>query len=694
MWLFNELKTLYYQKVETNQKKEISKMWKAVVLSLVCTVILILWWVTLSPISISTKNNEELDNVTAEYNNYLKTGRENAVAFTRSYDEETDQFTNYYLSDDGRLEKKVENFPVTIDGEGISWPISSPSYDELIQSTDHRGFTVKNIQGRFDCQPSWKWDESAKSCVQQGNPCLATDESGTVRGFLYRITNKDGTTADRYHDRRYAICSGNGSTTMLMGSCTENSYYNQEAINPPDKNPCVKYDPCTDKKDGFVHTFLLKEGDSPLSPNQYYACKDKKSVLQNCDEGYSFDATQQMCVPKSRCAEREDGFTFLDTKNKEVYIACSGGKELPIDCSHGVFVNPIGVHSCVSEQCHTLDGKVSLHDDLRLDHFVFPTKMTKCIYNEVITSTLSPSDILNLDLTVKDLYQSKFETVHGDKVEFVDYLEEDALFCPSIKYPSTSFDPVSGEVRSHPRIREVPSEYFVNPQLQGRFNRMLPFADFDLKTFNLYKNPEELFTRTEKNYINQMDPSMTFTFDQIMPFYNSSKLYKPKDPFKLFVTRDGHLIAAILRRRRTTPDPDAKPMVIGLPFNVTRFESGMIGFNVFDSPERKLHYRIISEPEIFKEVEIKKSEISTKTLIPANIKNEAATFEGEFDFANFHYYLVSNIFYHQKAFSIEPLLYYVALIAQDNRNGCVGVKQSDFDEFKLPVDDLFDVIDK
>lgn len=612
-----------------------------------CVVLVLFFYVTLSPISTKHLSVEQL------YTQYVKgSGNTSILAFTRDYNKVTKLYENYYINDDGELELLYETRPVDKTGELIK---SSDNNGHGIVTSINNGFRISGINMDFTCPDNWLWSEDAQMCEVKPI-CDENDTNGTIKGITmnYNVNTKEN--KPYYHPKRYAICNG---PEMNIGTCKENSVYNQMSTNPPNVNPCEKYDVCENKPNGFTHRFIID--DHILGINEYYMCLDKKSKLVECQNDTMYSTVYQTCVEIGRCVGKPNGYTFYidDTS----YAVCNNDTEQIVNCQMQVFYEDDRNISCSSAECFNLGAGFRLIETMTLDHFSYFVTKQICKQNKVITESIKDSIIIKeTTYTWPVKVDSEYYAVGGSENPI-----------PTITWPSMSYDELTGNVSVYKSIEDIPLSLCTKRTEVGRYNLCLPEMDIDIYTNDLIINTDYKWQRSIQRglYVNNEDPEKTVEFKDVLSFYYGNVLYKPLDPvFVHFSPTDGHYIWMILREKKTETDPmDAEVekfmllgapwycQIIGMPFNLPD-EIGTVSAWKVRVPDSVKNMNIADEKIVLEDP------LSQTKFIRRHEDYSPfpALSESDFDFKQYKYYIITNIYLYGATFTDAPILYYVSLI--------------------------------
>lgn len=103
----------------------------------------------------------------------------NILAFTHDYRDSDKYFENFYINDEGELDRKWEPWPVYKDGTRVD--LYSSNHGDVADVEN--GFKISGIDGEFVCPDNWTWSSSKQICEM--NPiCKEGDVVGTIRGIM------------------------------------------------------------------------------------------------------------------------------------------------------------------------------------------------------------------------------------------------------------------------------------------------------------------------------------------------------------------------------------------------------------------------------------------------------------------------------------------------------------------------------
>lgn len=344
----------------------------SIVVIIVCVAVIVF----LYTISTGNQNHSPVDAFSKLQASEMKTIR--AFTFSKTND---NKFENYFVGDEGVLEKSLDDLPVNYDG----------SYYKQLEHGDiierETGFNITGIDFDFNCPQNWIY-QNGKCFVD--NICQL-DDVNVYRGINYYyfseklLTRKFSEVA--YHPRLYYLCNG-GEEGELM-KCESNELY--VGLEETKDKPCRFYDICEDKMTTTKHKYQIRDGEL-LAENEYYICNNGVSVLQKCPPLTGYSTVIDACLPINRCLDLPSG-TFPDLVSPESrFVVCSGGRENLVSCSNGIFESNSSF-SCRNPECDT--EQVIFRT---LEYFQFPSGVSRCAPNENQRQNFQCSDMESFQL--------------------------------------------------------------------------------------------------------------------------------------------------------------------------------------------------------------------------------------------------------------------------------------------------------
>lgn len=214
------------------------------------------------------------------------------------------------LSTHGKIIDKVNGFEVT--GIGSNFTFGCPKNYEgptckikpLCSDSDYEN--ERTLPINYDQFSSLKLYQYSKSIQQEK-------------------TRKVRFITDKYHERIKVKCNKN--KTFTLKACQPNRLLDFQTLK------CQVYDLCNDRFDGFKHNFPISENDQDLKNNEYYLCKNNKSIRSRCENNTLFSRERQGCVENNVCLGKNRTRILNDANS---YIQCSKDWGELINCPRGI----------------------------------------------------------------------------------------------------------------------------------------------------------------------------------------------------------------------------------------------------------------------------------------------------------------------------------------------------------------------
>lgn len=564
-------------------KKQFSEMnYRAslsfIVLSVICVLTVILWWYSLRQFKYTKIETPE--DMAKFLNEHIKRTNKATFAFTYKYHAKEKLYENYHVDKLGKLERRMEPYPVNSLGEEICTTASAASSSSSSSASSSKGavydvtesgFRVTGVDSEFKCPAGWHWNDTKKMCIVQ-SLCESSDPTGTIKGLLV----PDGKVATtKYHEREYAICkpSTKGAVEVEFDHCPENKVYNQRAVNPAGTDPCEYYDVCAHKDDMYLHKYKISK-DSTLAKDEYYMCHGGRSVVKKCTDGHVFSTNLNSCTEYNKCLDLPNGATIK--LSDTAYISCVAGKEKVIECPHGLYTAPGGggAYECVNEDCHSLIAanpvyRVRLVEVRNLGHFAYMYKAEKCVNNKVISlwvGKAKPRQLVLFSNRAESKYYSRLTNRISEKITW-----------------PTKIIARDGTVLQFEKFKDLVTHLDDLPErtpVRVQYNDILPVMYYDVallrpstfavKTWNrvaaaLTERPSETesydirHSLVDEHYMSKSKPSESVPLKAAMSFYSTNRPYFFKHQTDGLVddelvekayTEDGHVLWAIFRRER------------------------------------------------------------------------------------------------------------------------------------------------
>lgn len=333
---------------------------------------------------------------------------------------------------------------------------------------------------------------------------------------------------------------------------------------------------------------------------------------------------------------------------------CRNDKEHIIQCILGLYY-PDGPDvttniTCISPECFAIKNGTIYEDLKTLKCFAYNTSMVRCENNkivrqsiaEAITKTEQYPNILKSIINVVILYKS-----NNDK------------FIEDFEYPTMIFDETNGKIINissfhDDRLKDIATQ----DVLSGAFNLALPEFDMNIFTKDInvtddnYKWKRSLIT---DNYINLIDETKTFRLDEVLPFYYTNTVYKPKNP--LFVARDQYGIIIFVVLSQPKENVDDPYSIEGLPFAIN-----------YDADRKQVRFSATVNGVIRSYiihsgyVDVTDDFLHSSSI---NIADGSLTKLEDIYEQGYTYYFVSNITYRNRLFLEKYVLYSSTLLDHD-----------------------------
>lgn len=325
----------------------------------------------------------------------LRQQQPNILAFAVAYDRPTKQATNVLLDQNGRaLVKNNDKAPVRTSGSYFRLdPHGDVRYDDT-------GYTVTGIVSKkFVCPNGFSGKHCALSPL-----CDAADE-GKLKPLTYaqfnalRLYEADALgndvspqarrkrQTDQYLYPRIRVRCIDRRGTYRLESCSRNEMLDENL-------QCKPYDICTDSVDGFRHKQQIHP-DAKLRPNQYYVCRDDRSVLAECaDKDSVWVDRDKLCEIANVCTNLDDGTTLPADNNPNAYVICQSGQPNLIQCEYGVELLSNGRRVCRRQTCvPSLDR----YEDTNLRYVTAATTCKGAETNQVTCTTQTTGKKLHFE---------------------------------------------------------------------------------------------------------------------------------------------------------------------------------------------------------------------------------------------------------------------------------------------------------
>jgi len=445
------------------------------------------------------------------------------------------------INDGVKFEIKDQDKPLDI-ANGLFWT-PTENLGNVIEQ-DESGFSLVGVINKITCPKNWFWDVESKKCDIL--PTCQEGDDGYVRGIDYNHSlnemglkfNNKSDDDNIYHERIYAICSNNPETNEVethYGVCNGYSEYNQlsRQLYDEDVKPCVEYDLCKVKKDGFVHKQRIDNIE--LSPNQYYQCFGGYSVLKECMGGLVYNEVLESCQKENVCTNQPEGSSgFIDDSN---YYLCRNGAPFNIYCKYGVLEND-GIYKC--KNCE--DGTTDV-SRVKSTHYDFYVSKLTCVNGEFQKIAVDKFDTMNIpSVDMEYNYTSGILPTDPYAHEF---MKTDVIPVTKLNIDTNEIEPVNA------RADNIEPIYMASYTLNvDNYNIT------DVLTGELLENivPVDLFNRTVENfkYFNilgecRVNGSIDETIDleAHLPFLITNTLYEVPDNalIKRIEPRNKHVLS-------------------------------------------------------------------------------------------------------------------------------------------------------
>lgn len=232
-------------------------------------------------------------------------------------------YDNYYLDPPAssiiqtdlanvKINYRLEDTPINVDGTLFQIADHGTITPYVNANNDNVGFTVSGIVEPFVCPDvgNYYWDN--ETC-KQISPCK--QEKNIAFPFVKGIPSHN-----KYHEKLYLDCLS--ETKMKLQTCPPYKTFNQMRIQPSsDIPPCSNYDICITLGENNIHGHIVSS-DDVLGINEYYVCRDGKSVKMKCNGNKIFDNELQQCLEKNLCENVPVGYT--KSLGSTSFIVCTG----------------------------------------------------------------------------------------------------------------------------------------------------------------------------------------------------------------------------------------------------------------------------------------------------------------------------------------------------------------------------------
>ncbi|AAM45759.1 p91 capsid protein [Heliothis zea nudivirus] len=713
-----------------------------IALSVVCICTVILMWFSLHTLNATKiKTPRELADFISTH---MKKNGTFTVAFTYRYNKDTNKYENYYVDSLGKLVRKYEDLPIN----NLGNPVDNGRVNNkrkarddasgakkrkgLIENVSDEGFTVTNIEGMFKCPDNWIWRDSEKMCKPKAI-CQVDDPIGTIKG----LPTKDASSPTLYHPRVYAVCQGpttepvvvddadyefrdqltsNPKVKIKTGRCINNKVYNQKLVNRAGSDPCVFYDVCQNKEDGYTHADKIN--DYTPSEYEYYSCHNSTSILKSCKAGLIYSKILKTCTFRNLCNDKPNTFTLKidDTR----FLKCINYSEAIVSCRDGIYTHPDGRMECVSLACKALYDSNPEHHFRALEiqdyrYMSYVSAIEKCIDNKIHKiATGNRSVTYALETRSGEYY-----TVTRKR------LTDDPIRVPGSIIDKTGQMVTVGTLEA---LRLLADQLIVTNPITIRYNYASPWLEYDLfkgRPFNVKKwnrvadvdNPVSVsVSDTDKaivfsEYYENIETKQRVPFKSAMTFYSTNRPYFFKDPDEDLVHKelapDGHVLWAMFRRKRSQPldmyslsnllttkgafyvteefiNTGIVRMVEGLPFDGKLIKNGtVIEFKVFMNDR----YYNVTVP-IASSQQLKQFLVTPSVVQPGSFKTIEYD-ESKFDYDTYRYFIVTNIMFTQETFvehafsaeSVPCVSFFISLLPLSIMGWLGDVKDFDYRSF-------------
>lgn len=276
------------------------------------------------------------------------------ISFCMGRDKKSGLYHNYYVTPETDKTTRSSNlvklvvgkFPVDFDGTLIQ----NVGYEQGL-TTNHLG-TITDLDNGFimtgfnddtpiTC-PSNYFGPDCERKSKAGEICVNANNDSEFYNKIHPLTNEQFLSLDMYGvSNDYALsddilekrfpragiqCFNDGRAYKLI-TCRSDQIFNENM-------QCVPYDICTEELDNYRHTRPISADAVPLKDDEYYVCRNSKSVLQTCTSGTIFDEVTRQCSESHRCVDKPNGTHIY--LNEKQYIECQNFAENLIDCEYGV----------------------------------------------------------------------------------------------------------------------------------------------------------------------------------------------------------------------------------------------------------------------------------------------------------------------------------------------------------------------
>lgn len=328
-------------------------------------------------------------------------------------------------------------------------------YNKGLEYTDS-GYTVYPFQNEIKCPNNFS-----------GNDCkindMCNDENGKIKGVTLEIFNalnlynnnfETQTISTRditYHKRLRIKCLE--GTNYQIQNCPENKLLNSAL-------ECEEYDICEDHLDSYRHTYATSKNDIPLLENEYYICKNNKSVKQTCADDSVFSIANNACIVKSVCFNKGDATLPIENSDS-TYIQCLNDSGNIITCPNGLITIGDKI-KCLDPDC----GKITYK---KYTYSEWPFKYYDCVTDPINPKTIECDD-----------------TIQAPQIEFAmnDYIN--FVFTPNQIIPKKVLD-----IESKTCIDvDDPTIYYTDTPIIIMDNNLIKSAPFNIKTNQFNCNTE------------------------------------------------------------------------------------------------------------------------------------------------------------------------------------------------------------
>lgn len=358
---------------DTRREARNAKLGRALVIAVLAIVVVVLLFV------VWAFNRVERVDDANEMMRILRKMWPNVSAFTVAYDAVQGRATNVTVDQNGRaLIRENERTPVTSDGERFRLE----AHGKIVYDKDGNGYTVTGITSvSFRCPKG----HTGHDC--RPVPLCSAGDAGKLKPLTYSQFNAlrlyDASTLGseitsalaRNNKRKRRQADGGGDDSELLyprirvrcldasgrfrlESCPRNELLDERLV-------CRPYDVCSDSVDGFRHNYPIGGGEK-LQPNEYYVCRDDRSVRTKCtDEQSIWVDRDKMCEVANACTNQDNGTTLPIDGVANAYLVCEHGQPRRVDCEYGVRVTADGRRVCRRRTCVP---RVERYTDKHLDY--------------------------------------------------------------------------------------------------------------------------------------------------------------------------------------------------------------------------------------------------------------------------------------------------------------------------------------